>query len=99
MSLIKNPGRRTGLWYLLAFGAPLRLAYIPAKLFVPGDAAATANNLMTHETLFRLGMFVELYHGIAMIFLTPCLVRSTEASQSETCGAGRDSRRRAASGN
>lgn len=73
MSLIKNPGRRTGLWYLLALGAPLRLAYIPAKLFVPGDAAATANNLVTHETLFRLGMFVELYHGIAMIFLTLAL--------------------------
>jgi len=73
MSFIKNPGRRAGLWYLLAFGAPLRLAYIPAKLFVAGDAAATVNNLATHETLFRLGMFLELYHGIAMIFLTLAL--------------------------
>ncbi|HJP91438.1 MAG TPA: hypothetical protein VJ875_05755 [Pyrinomonadaceae bacterium] len=50
MNLIKNPGRRVGLLYLLLMAAPLRLIYIPAKLFVAGDAAATANNLATHET-------------------------------------------------
>lgn len=73
MSLIKNPGRRAGLWYLLAGSAPLRLVYIPAKLFVPGDAAATANNIATHQTLFRLGMLAELYHSLVMIFLTLAL--------------------------
>jgi len=70
MSLIKNPGRRPGLLYLLLMTAPLRLIYIPAKLFVAGDAAATANNIATHETLFRFGMLSELFTGAAVIFVT-----------------------------
>jgi hypothetical protein len=71
MSLFKNPGRRAGLLYLLLpMTAPLRLIYIPAKLFVAGDAAATANNIATYETLFRLGMVAELFTGVAGLFLT-----------------------------
>jgi uncharacterized protein DUF4386 len=70
MSLIKNPGRRAGLLYLLLMTAPLRLIYIPAKLFVAGDAAATAINIATHETLFRFGMLAELFTGVAVIFVT-----------------------------
>jgi hypothetical protein len=70
MSWIKNPGRRAGFLYLLLLGAPLRLIYIPAKLIVPGDAAATANNIVTHETLFRLGMLADLFTGVGAIFMT-----------------------------
>jgi uncharacterized protein DUF4386 len=69
MSLIKNPGRRAGLVYLLLMSAPLRLIYIPAKLFVAGDAAATANNIASHEMLFRFGMLAELFTGAAGIFM------------------------------
>lgn len=37
-----NPGRIAGLWYLaITLLGPIRLLYIPAKLFVPNDAAAT----------------------------------------------------------
>jgi hypothetical protein len=50
--------------------APLRLIYIPAKLFVAGDAAATANNIASHETLFRMGILIELFTGVAVIFVT-----------------------------
>jgi len=70
MRVIKNPGRRAGLLYLLLMTAPLRLIYIPAKLFVPGDAAATANNIASHETLFRWGLVTELFTGMAIIFVT-----------------------------
>jgi len=70
MSWIKNPGRRAGFLYLLLMGAPLRLIYIPAKLIVPGEAAATANNIVTHETLFRFGMLLDLFTGAAVIFVT-----------------------------
>jgi hypothetical protein len=70
MSWIKNPGRRAGLLYLLLLGAPLRLIYIPAKLIVPGDAATTAHNIATHETLFRFGIFADLFTGVAVIFVT-----------------------------
>src|SRR5258705_13945128 len=59
MSLIKNPGRRAGLLYLLLMTAPLRLIYIPAKLFVAGDAAVTANNIATHETLLAVWLIVN----------------------------------------
>ena len=69
MSLIKNPGRRVGLLYLLLLAATLRLIYIPAKLFVPGDAAATAYNIASHEMLFRLGILAELFNAVAGIFM------------------------------
>ncbi|HXT63547.1 MAG TPA: DUF4386 domain-containing protein [Pyrinomonadaceae bacterium] len=69
MRLFKNPGRCAGVLYLLLMGAPLRLVYIPAKLFVPGDAAATANNIATHETLFRLGIVLDLFSSVVVIFL------------------------------
>ena len=43
MSWTRNPGRVAGLWYLLlVFAGPLRLMYSPNKLFVEGNAVATA---------------------------------------------------------
>ncbi len=54
-----------GLMYLLLRTAPLRLVYIPNTLFVWGNAAATAHNIATHETLFRLGILSDLFAGTA----------------------------------
>jgi hypothetical protein len=52
-----NPGRVAGFWYLLlCVIGPLRLIYIPSKLFVPGNATATVNNIAAHGWLFRFGM-------------------------------------------
>jgi hypothetical protein len=64
-----NPGRVAGLCYLLLLVAPLRLIYIPGKLFVRGDATATAANIAAHPTLFRLGIATDLWMGVALIFL------------------------------
>jgi Domain of unknown function (DUF4386) len=56
MSSTHNPGRVAGFLYLLlVVAAPLRLIYIPGKLFMDSDATATANNIAAHELLFRLG--------------------------------------------
>src|SRR5947207_5934558 len=55
--------------------APLRLIYIPSTLFVPGNANATANNIVAHETLFRLGIASDLLTGTMVIFLTLALHR------------------------
>jgi len=76
MNWTKNPGRIVGLLYLLlVIGGPLRLMYIPEKLFVHGDATATAANITAHETLFRLGMLSEVFCAIVLIFLTLAFFR------------------------
>ncbi len=76
MSSTHNPGRVAGVWYLLlCVLGPLRLIYIPSKLFVHGNATATANNIAAHELLFRLGIATDLFCGTILIFLVLALYR------------------------
>lgn len=76
MNSNRDPGRVAGLWYLLlVFSGPLRLLYIPSKLFVHGDAAATASNIAAHEWLFRFGIVSSLSGGVVLIFLTLAFYR------------------------
>jgi hypothetical protein len=60
MTSLSRYARVAGLFYLTLLTAPLRLIYIPSKLFVAGNASATANNIAAHETLFRLGMVSDV---------------------------------------
>lgn len=70
MTSIRRNARIAGFFYLLiVLAAPVRLIYIPGKLFVHGDAAATAHNIAAHETLFRLGIASDLFCGVVLIFL------------------------------
>jgi Domain of unknown function (DUF4386) len=76
MSSTRNPGRVAGLWYLLLILiGPLFLIYIPSKLFVEGNAAATVNNIAAHQSLFRFGVVAELAGAIILIFLTLAFYR------------------------
>jgi hypothetical protein len=76
MSSARNPGRVVGFWYLLlVLLGPLRLIYIPNKLFVHDDAAATANNIVAHEWLFRFGMLSDLCGAVVLIFLVLAFYR------------------------
>jgi hypothetical protein len=76
MSSTRNPGRVAGFLYLLlVVMAPIRLIYIPSKLFVIGNATATANNIAAHEWLFRLGILSDLLCGTVLIFLLLALYR------------------------
>jgi Domain of unknown function (DUF4386) len=76
MSSTRNPGRVAGFWYLLlVLGGPVRLVYIPSKLFVHGSAAATTNNIAAHEWLFRFGIVSDLFCGVVLIFLTLAFYR------------------------
>lgn len=76
MTLVRNPGRVVGIWYLLlTLGGPLRLMYIPNKLFVQGDATATAANIAAHPWLFRAGMVSDLLGAVILIFLTLAFYR------------------------
>src|SRR2546429_74633 len=72
----RNPGRVVGFWYLLlVLGGPLRLIYIPNKLFVHDNAAATASNIAAHEWLFRFGMLSDLLGAVVLIFLVLAFYR------------------------
>jgi hypothetical protein len=67
---LKKTARIAGFWHLLmAITGSIGLLYVPAKLIVPGDAAATANNIMASESLFRIGIVSNLLCQLAFIFL------------------------------
>ena len=50
--------------------APFSLVYVPSRLVVPGDAAATVSNIMASESLFRLGIVSNLLSQMCMIFVS-----------------------------
>jgi hypothetical protein len=80
MTSTRNPGRVAGFWYLLlVLAGPVRLIYIPSKLFVHGNATATASNIAAHEWLFRLGIVSDLFCAVILIFLTLALYRLFKA--------------------
>ena len=75
MTTLSRNARVAGLLYLTLLVAPLRLIYIPSKLIVSGNAAATASNIAAHQTLFRLGILTDLFTAVMCIFVTLALYR------------------------
>src|SRR5712692_4615467 len=74
MSSTKNPGRFAGLLYVLtSIVGFFAMMYVPSKLIVHGNAAATASNISAHETLFRLGIAGELVGYAGFIFVALAL--------------------------
>src|SRR6195256_1657251 len=74
MTSTRNPGRFAGLLYLLgSIPGGFPLIYFPSKLIVHGDATATANNIAASETLFRLGIAVQLISQAGFIFVALAL--------------------------
>ena len=68
--------RIAGAIYLsMVFTAPFTLLYVPGKLIVRGDAAATANNVLAHETMFRLAIIGDLFTHVIFICLGIALYR------------------------
>jgi len=68
--------RVAGAIYLsMIFTAPFSLIYVPRKLIVPGNATATGNNILAHETLFRLGIVADLITAVIFIFVVMALYR------------------------
>jgi len=76
MHPIKKTARVAGLLYLLVvFTGPFVLIYVPGKLFVPGDATATASNILAHESLFRAYIVVGLVGELIFISVVLALYR------------------------
>lgn len=85
MDSIKRQARWAGaLYVLMGVTAPLGLLYVPGKLFVTGDATATAERIRASATLLRLGMASEIFHQVVFIFLAAALyqlLKSVNARQ------------------
>jgi hypothetical protein len=74
MSSTTNPGRFAGWLYLLTSVVGFfAIVYVPNKVIVDGDAAATAGNILASETLFRLGIAAELIGQAGFIFVALAL--------------------------
>jgi Domain of unknown function (DUF4386) len=72
----KKAGHIAGVIYLsLVLVAPFAMLYVPGKLIVRGNAAATADNILAHETMFRLSIFGDLIGHIIFICLAVALYR------------------------
>ena len=55
--------RIAGLLYLIVIaGGIFAELFVRGRLVVPGDAAATAHNIVTREMLFRLGFATEVFY-------------------------------------
>ncbi len=61
------------LTLLIVVLAPFSMLYIPTTLVVPGDATATANNIMASQGLFRAGMVSDSIVFLIEIALTVLL--------------------------
>ncbi len=74
MTLTRNPGRFAGLLYVLtSIVGFFAMGYVPGKLIVHGNAAATASNISANEMLFRLGIAAQLVGMSGFIFVALAL--------------------------
>lgn len=74
MNSSANPGRLVGLIYAaISIPGAFALIYVPSKIMVPGNAAATASNIVAHETLFRWGIASQLVSQILFMWVALAL--------------------------
>lgn len=80
MNSNKKTSRIAGFWYLLVaiFGS-INMMFVASRLYVSGDAAATVNNILTSERLFRLGIMSNLMTTICFLFLANALYKLFES--------------------
>jgi hypothetical protein len=66
--------RIAGVLYLLvaAFGA-FALLFVYQKVYVPGDAATTARNLIANSSLVRIGVVADLFQATVLVFVAMTL--------------------------
>ena len=74
MAMTSTTARRLAVLYVL-MGLPawFHLMYVPNRLVVRGDAAATARNIEAAEPLYRLGILSGLVSGVFFLFLAVAL--------------------------
>ena len=76
MNSTKKTARIAGVLYLVnGVTGFFSIIYVPSKLFVSGNAAATAHNILASERLFRLGIASEVICAVEYIYLLWILYR------------------------
>ena len=90
---LRNTARVAGVLYLIIIMCGIFAEFfVRSSLIVPGDATATANNIMASESLFRAGIVADLIMilcdvALALVFyvllkpvssLFPCLRRFSD---------------------
>jgi hypothetical protein len=70
--------RALGVVYLLYFLTAFFGAFLLRGLVIPGDAAATANHILTHEALYRSGVTVTLLANVLYLAVTALFYRLFE---------------------
>jgi hypothetical protein len=76
MNSIKKTARIAGMLYLVnGLTGFFGIVYVPSRLVVSGNAAATAQNILASERLFRLGIASELICAVEFIFMLLVLYR------------------------
>src|SRR5881398_3333209 len=76
MHPLKKAARIAGAFYLsMVITGPFALIYVPNKLIVRGNAVATADNILAHETMFRLAILADLIGAVIFIGLAIALYR------------------------
>ena len=76
MDSTKNTARLAGLLYLfIVIGGMYTIIYVPSKIMVHGDVGTTAQNISTHEFLFRTSIICDVITNTIWIFLALVLYR------------------------
>jgi len=76
MNSQKKTARLAGLLYLiLAIMGSYGLMYVPSQIMIRGDAAATANNILANEFLFRTGIVSDLISQVIFLLVVWVLYR------------------------
>ena len=76
---LRKIARHAGLLYFIsALMAPLSLLYAPHKIYVAGDATATAQNILASGILFQIGILAGIAGDILSIFIALALYRLFE---------------------
>jgi len=78
MTSLRTKARIAGLWYLGFTLGPFYLLYVPSRTVVHDNAAATAAQVLAHETLYRWGMVAETLGAVIFIGLGLALYRLFE---------------------
>jgi len=69
-SLAAPQGQIAGLFYLLTFLTGAISSFVGGRLVVSGDAAITANNILAHQPLFRLGFAADVSAAACYVVVT-----------------------------